>query len=148
MASQNQRVYDLENLTYAIIKTRCEKKLKTKYPKLKFTQEEQSDSATASFPPVLVHALEPIEQNEDLECERINTVLFTAQVIVTTNKSRSEALNVAQTVANEYKAMSFKLAPAPFARNNGKIWTATLRARRSFVCNDSLLEPFVSYFFF
>ena len=79
MASQNQWVYDLENLTYAIVKTRCEKKLKTKYPKLKFTQEEQSDSATASFPTVLVQALEPIEQNEDLECERINTVLFTAQ---------------------------------------------------------------------
>ena len=66
MASQNQWVYDLENLTYAIVKTRCEKKLKTKYPKLKFTQEEQSDSATASFPTVLVQALEPIEQNEDL----------------------------------------------------------------------------------
>lgn len=116
MASQNQWVYDLENLTYAIVKTRCEKKLKTKYPKLKFTQEEQSDSATASFPTALVQALEPIEQNEDLECERINTVLFTAQVIVTTNKSRSEALNVAQAVANEYKAMSFKLTTAPFAR--------------------------------
>lgn len=82
MASQNQWVYDLENLTYAIVKTRCEKKLKTKYPKLKFTQEEQSDSATASFPTVLVQALEPIEQNEDLECERINTVLFTAQSMV------------------------------------------------------------------
>ena len=66
MASQNQWVYDLENLTYAILKTRCEKKLKTKYPKLKFTQEEQSDSAAASFPTVLVQALEPIEQNEDL----------------------------------------------------------------------------------
>ena len=79
-----------------------------------------------------------IEQNEDLERERMNTVLFTAQVTVTTNKSRSEALNVAQTVADEYKAMSFKLVPAPFARKNGKIWTATLRARRSFDWNDRL----------
>ena len=138
MASQNQWAYDLENLTYAIVKTRCEKKLKTKYPKLKFTQEEQSDSATASFPTVQVQALEPIEQNEDLERERMNTVLFTAQVTVTTNKSRSEALNVAQTVANEYKAMSFKLVPAPFVRKNGKLWTATLRARRSFDWNDRL----------
>ena len=51
---------------------------------------------------------------------------------------RSEALNVAQTVADEYKAMSFKLVPAPFARKNGKIWTATLRARRSFDWNDRL----------
>lgn len=120
------------------MKTRCEKKLKTKYPKLKLTQEEQSDSATASFPTVLVQALEPIEQNEDLEGRRTNTVLFTAQVIVTTNKSRSEALNVAQTVANEYKAMSFKLTTIPFARKNGKLWTATLRARRSFDWNDRL----------
>lgn len=112
--------------------------MKTKYPKLKFTQEEQSDSTTASFPTVLVQALEPIEQNEDLEGRRTNTVLFTAQVTVTTNKSRSEALNVAQTVADEYKAMSFKLVPAPFARKNGKLWTATLRARRSFDWNDRL----------
>ena len=84
----NQLAYDLEDLTYAIIKTRCEKKLKTKYPNLKFTQGEQSDSATGSFPTVLVQAVEPIEQNEDLECERVNTVLFTAQVTVKTNKSR------------------------------------------------------------
>ena len=138
MASQNQWVYEIEKRTYAIIKTRCEKKLKTKYPKLKFTQEEQSDSATASFPTVLVQALEPFEQNEDLECERINTVLFTAQVIVTTNKSRLEALDVAQTVADEYKAMSFKLTTIPFVRKNGKLWTATLRARRSFDWNDRL----------
>lgn len=138
MASQNQWVYEIEKRTYAIIKTRCEKKLKTKYPKLKFTQEEQSDSATASFPTVLVQALEPFEQNEDLECERVNTVLFTAQVIVTTNKSRLEALDVAQTVADEYKAMSFKLKPAPFVRKNGKLWTATLRARRPFDWNDRL----------
>lgn len=138
MASQNQWVYDLENLAYAIVKTRCEKKLKNRYPKLKFTQEEQSDSAVASFPTVLVQALEPIEQNEDLERERMNTVLFTAQVTVTTNKSRSEALNVAQTVADEYKAMSFKLTTIPFARKNGKLWTATLRARRSFDWNDRL----------
>ena len=138
MASQNQWVYEIEKRTYAIIKTRCEKKLKTKYPKLKFTQEEQSDSATASFPTVLVQALEPFEQNEDLECERVNTVLFTAQVIVTTNKSRLEALDVAQTVADEYKAMSFKLTTIPFVRKNGKLWTATLRARRSFDWNDRL----------
>ena len=138
MASQNQWVYEIEKRTYAIVKTRCENKLKTKYPKLKFTQEEQSDSAAASFPTVLVQALEPIEQNEDLECERVNTVLFTAQVIVTTNKSRLEALDVAQTVADEYKAMSFKLTTAPFVRKNGKLWTATLRARRSFDWNDRL----------
>ena len=87
---------------------------------------------------MLVQALEPIEQNEDLEGRRTNTVLFTAQVTVTTNKSRSEALNVAQTVADEYKAMSFALKPAPFARKNGKLWTATLRARRSFDWNDRL----------
>ena len=120
------------------MKNRCEKQLKTKYPKLKFIQEEQSDNATASFPTVLFKALEPIEQNEELECERVNTVLFTAQVTVTTNTNRSEALNVEQAVANEYKAMSFKLVPAPFARKNGKLWTATLRARRSFDWNDRL----------
>ena len=45
---------------------------------------------------------------------------------------------MAQTVANEYKAMSFKLTTIPFARKNGKIWTATLRARRSFDWNDRL----------
>ena len=65
MASQNQWVYDLENLTYAIVKTRCEKKLKTKYPKLKFTQEEQSDSAAASFPTVLAD----IEKTKEIFCQ-------------------------------------------------------------------------------
>lgn len=97
MASQNQWVYDLENLTYAIVKTRCEKKLKTKYPKLKFTQEEQSDSAAASFPTVLVQALEPIEQNEDLECERINTVLFTAQQLQSQSSVQNQPVMLRRT---------------------------------------------------
>lgn len=137
MASQNQWAYDLETLVYSVIKARSENALKTKYPKIKFTQEEQTDT-TATFPTVLIQSLEPIEKNPDLEMRRINTVLYTAQVTVTTNTSRSDATKIAQEISEQFKKISFEVTPLPFTRKNGKLWTSILRARRSFDWNDKL----------
>lgn len=137
MASQNQWVYDLETLVYSVIKARSEESLKAKYPKIKFTQEEQTDT-TATFPTVLIQSLEPIEKNPDLEMRRINTVLYTAQVAVTTNTSRSDAMKIAQAISEQFKKASFEITTLPFTRKNGKLWTTILRTRRSFDWNDKL----------
>ena len=137
MASQNQWAYDLETLVYSVIKARSENPLKEKYPKIKFTQEEQTDT-TATFPTVLIQSLEPITKNADLERQKINTVVYTAQVTVTTNTSRSDASKVAQAVAEQFEKISFEITPLPFTRKNGKLWTTIFRARRSFDWNDRL----------
>lgn len=134
---QNQWAYDLETLIYSIVKSRTESKLKEKYPKTKFTQDEEETTAP-SFPTILIQSLEPIEKNKDLETEKINTILFTTQVTVTTNTSRRDAKYIADSLTDEYKKMLFDITTMPFVRKNGGVYTATFRARRSFDWNDVL----------
>lgn len=137
MASENQWAYDIESLVYSVVKAKKENSLKTKYPNIKFTQDEESDS-TAKFPTVLIQSMEPIEKNSDLEKKKIYTVRFTTQVTVTTNTKRIDALRVAQELAQQYKDLLFGISPLPFVRKSGKVWTAIFRASRTFDWNDKL----------
>ncbi len=139
MASENQWLYDLETRIFSVIKARSLNNLKAKYPTIRITQDEET-STDAVFPSVLIQSLDPIEKNADLEMRRINTVLYTTQITVVTNKSRSEAMSIAQTITEQYKKIMFEITTFPFVRKSGKLWTATLRARRSFDWNDRL-EP-------
>ena len=85
MASGNQWAFDIETNVFSKIYAQ----LHEKYPKALITRDEQS-STTPTFPTILIQALEPVERNPDLETQ-INSVLFSAQITVTANKSRSEA---------------------------------------------------------
>lgn len=132
MANGNQWAFDIETNVYSKIYANITKK----YPKALVTRDEQS-STTPTFPAILIQALEPAEKNQDLETQ-INSVLFSTQITVTTNKSRSEAMSMASEVANEYKKLSFQLIGMPYCRKEDKLWTVILRARRTFDWNDKL----------
>lgn len=132
MASGNQWAFDIETNVFSKIYAQ----LHEKYPKALITRDEQS-STTPTFPTILIQALEPVERNPDLETQ-INSVLFSTQITVTTNKSRSDALNIANTIAQLYKSLSFELVGMPYCRKDDKLWTAIIRARRTFDWNDRL----------
>ena len=110
--------------------------LHEKYPKALITRDEQS-STTPTFPTILIQALEPVERNPDLETQ-INSVLFSTQIKVTTNKDRSTAMSIASEVAKRYKDLSFQLIGMPYCRKEDKLWAATFRARRTLDWNDRL----------
>lgn len=132
MASGNQWAFDIDTNVFSKIYAQ----LHEKYPKALITRDEQS-STTPTFPTILIQALEPVEKNPDLETQ-INSVLFSAQITVTTNKSRSEAMSIASEVAKRYKDLSFQLIGMPYCRKEDKLWAATFRARRTFDWNDRL----------
>lgn len=132
MASSNQWAFDIETNVYSKIYSQA----KARYPNAYITREEQSNT-TPEFPTILIQALTPVEKNADLETQ-INSVLFSTQITVTTNKSRSDALNIANTMAQLYKRLSFELVGMPYCRKDDKLWTAIIRARRTFDWNDRL----------
>ena len=132
MASGNQWAFDIETNVFSKIYAQ----LHEKYPKALITRDEQS-STTPTFPTILIQALETVERNPDLETQ-INSVLFSTQIKVTTNKDRSTAMSIASEVAKRYKDLSFQLIGMPYCRKEDKLWEATFRARRTFDWNDRL----------
>lgn len=133
----NEWAYNLETNLYSVIKSNAMAYLEEDYPDIFFTTEEEISDEPV-FPTILIQSVEPTEMNEDLEADRINTISFTTQVIVTTNGGRSEALQIASVIADIYKQKMFKIKPMPFARKEDKLWTATFRAKRKFGWNDIL----------
>ena len=126
MASGNQWAFDIDTNVFSKIYAQ----LHEKYPKALITRDEQS-STTPTFPTILIQALEPVET-------QINSVLFSTQIKVTTNKDRSTAMSIASEVAKRYKDLSFQLIGMPYCRKEDKLWAATFRARRTFDWNDRL----------
>lgn len=135
MKARTEWAYNLERTIFSIVKARAENSLKNKYPKIRFTNEEEADG-NAVFPTVLIQSVQPLEKAADLEKINIDTVLYTTQVTITTNKSRNEALNIAYEIADKFKQMAFTLNPMPFVRKENKVYTATFRASRTFDWND------------
>ena len=135
MKVRTEWAYNLEGTIFSIVKARAENSLKNKYPKIRFTNEEEADG-NAIFPTVLIQSVQPLEKVADLEKINIDTVLYTTQVTITTNKSRNEALNIAYEIADKFKQMAFTLNPMPFVRKENKVYTATFRASRTFDWND------------
>lgn len=135
MKARTEWAYNLERTIFSIVKARAENSLKNKYPKIRFTNEEEADG-NAVFPTVLIQSVQPLEKAADLEKINIDTVLYTTQVTITTNKSRNEALNIAYEIADKFKRMAFTLNPMPFVRKENKVYTATFRASRTFDWND------------
>lgn len=135
MKARTEWAYNLERTIFSIVKARAENSLKNKYPKIRFTNEEEADG-NAVFPTVLIQSVQPLEKAADLEKINIDTALYTTQVTITTNKSRNEALNIAYEIADKFKRMAFTLNPMPFVRKENKVYTATFRASRTFDWND------------
>ena len=104
MKVRTEWAYNLERTIFSIVKARAENSLKNKYPKIRFTNEEEADG-NAIFPTVLIQS-QPLEKVADLEKINIDTVLYTTQVTITTNKSRNEALNIAYEIADKFKQMA------------------------------------------
>ena len=66
MKVRTEWAYNLERTIFSIVKARAENSLKNKYPKIRFTNEEEADG-NAIFPTVLIQSVQPLEKVADLE---------------------------------------------------------------------------------
>lgn len=131
----NQWAFDLETKIYSLIKARTYTNLKKIYPKIFFTNTDRS-STEPQFPTVYIHELPTGETNTDLENDRINSVIETIQVDVTTNENKNDAKKVLAEITNEFKKMSFTIISMPTFDNDKTIYRATARFRKVINATD------------
>lgn len=134
----NQWVYDFENTILSLVQSLSYPKLKTKFPQIKFTTEEEHDTP-AVFPTVYIHLLPPVEQGQTLDGTCINGMLATVQVYVTTNTDKSDAIEVMSVVSDVFKKMRFQGNELPEFKDSNKMHKSIARFRRIVGASDKLL---------
>lgn len=130
----------LGSTVYTILKTKVKKAMIDTYPSISFS-DEPSDK-DPSFPNVFFQQLQPVETGQDLERRKINGVLDTVQITVTTNTSKSDANKVVWACVDALKDIMYDVVGMPMyelrTRENSKVHTYNIRARRNIAENDIL----------
>lgn len=128
---------DIPSIVITKIKYGFSSKLKTKYPNIKFTTSDSSNTA-ATFPTVYVNKLSSPEQGLDLEGTEIHAILATFQIEVTDNVSQSRANEVIDEVMRIMKAMRFQIVGDPYPDNRDNAYRYVMRCRRVIGALDKL----------
>lgn len=132
--------FDIENNIYTIVKTRTERKLLAKYPKLQFTSDD-SGGMKAKFPTVYIHWLPGYEMARELNNEDVNAFLCTAQMEVYTNKEQGQkvAKHVMAEVIKQFVTLGFEINSMPeFLSTDNDTKRIVARARRTLASGDIL----------
>lgn len=130
-------VSDIPSIVLTKVKYGFSSKLKTKYPNIKFTTSDSSNTA-ATFPTVYVNKLSSPEQGQDLEGTEIHAILATFQIEVTDNVSQSRANEVIDEVMRIMKAMRFQIVGDPYPDNRDNAYRYVMRCRRVIGALDKL----------
>lgn len=114
----NTWVLDLEPTIVALVKTRANKKIKTKYPDINWTTDD-SVVKEPTFPNVYIFT-SSIEFGKDMYGQDINAVSFLAQVRITVSKEQGMkgARFIAGHVMSEFKNLGFIIDEIPRFEGN------------------------------
>lgn len=113
-----QWIFDTETSIFARLKNEVIATLKSTYPDIFFTMEEQISSSTR-FPTVYIHFLGGTEQGGDLEGTTINAINCTVQfeVVVSNAQGMSGARKVTNEIVKQLKKMRFAINSLPEFQN-------------------------------
>ena len=127
------------SMIFTRIKNEFSAKTKEKYKMTdkNFSTVGSSDTP-AVFPFVYVQMLAPLETGRDLEGTSINAGIYTFQIDVTDNKSKSNARAVMTEVLKVMKKMAFQVTQMPIYEDTKDIHRCTARFRRTIGENDIL----------
>lgn len=114
----NTWVLDLEPTIVALVKTRANKLIKTKYPNVNWTTDDTVIKEPV-FPNIYI-LTSSTEIGKDMIGQDINGVSFTVQVRITVSKEQgmSGARFIAGKVMNEFKNLGFALDEIPRFEGN------------------------------
>ena len=127
----------LESQVITRIKTQFSKKLKDRYPNLKFTNSDRADTVP-KFPTVYIHEMTGAETGEDLQGDTINAVWSSFQIEVTTNTKMNDAKEVMNEVVRIMKTMRFQVIATPEFQNTDSTYRRVARFRRMIADGDIL----------
>ena len=126
----------LESRLFTTYKTRLEKAVKEKFPKLYCTASPMTKAAS-QFPTAYFRMVDWIEQGNDLDNTDTNAILATVQVDVISNTSLNDCKEVVYETTNIMKALSFSIIAMPIYSANNNLYTGVIRFRRMIGGGDS-----------
>lgn len=126
----NSWVFDLETKLLSLIKVKTESTLKKKYPDIFYTITDSPKDVSTHFPTVYVHELSVSEKAKTTEGNSIESVLYSLQVEVTSQKSQKETKYVLSRIAEVLKDLGFSISPFPEASNGKTYYRSIMRASR------------------
>lgn len=109
-----QWMLDKQSEMYTIVKVRAERVLKTKYPDIRFTQDDTAQMEP-KFPTVYIHYLQGAELARDLEGTEVNAFSCDVQIDVTVSKAQGKTVaeKVMYEVVSQFKTLYFGLRGTP-----------------------------------
>lgn len=132
--ADNSWIFDMENRVYTIVKAKTYDKLKTKYPKIRFTTSDKN--AMTEFPTVHIHKLPGKAIGTTFESgAEGDKVRF--QVDIYDDKSQSNATYVAKAVGNAFIEIGFSIA-SPSFQNESTTYRSTMTFDRVLGSGDIL----------
>lgn len=139
MADRNQWAFDIKTLIPTLIKARTQTQLQKKYPKIRYTSEQELDGNPV-FPTVYIALESQQERGRNFEGNEINAVYATFQLKVQTNTSRADCDNVTNTILLFIKSMKedFEISNTLQTKAN-KIYVSTTRFAGTIAANDRLM---------
>lgn len=112
-------------------------KLSGKYQDINFTTSDRS-MKNPKFPNVYIKKMQGSAIGGTLEDAKVNGIISTYQIEVTTNTSQSDAENVADVIADIMTDMGYSMIGDPFADNTDDIYRNVSRYQRQIYFNDIL----------
>lgn len=124
----------VENSITTRIKYSLPESIKNKFPDI--SVENELKTTSQGFPNVYCHELAGVEKDETLAGNKINNMLYSMQIEINSNTTKSDARMVMYAVMDIMKKMSFTAFSMPLYSKNGNIHTYTARFRRNLSPDD------------
>lgn len=130
----------LDSMIFTRIKYQFPASIKSKYPELLFTTDDNRTKNTTNFPIVYFKSLGGMENNrsKDLERTYINGVVATYQIEVSDNVTQERAKTVMDEVVKIMKGMMFDVTTMPLPSDYNGVYRYVARFRRAIDDNDVL----------
>lgn len=125
----------------AQIYTRIGEYVRTALPQLtknNFSRTKENPSSEAELPFIYFKRIDGIEKGMTLECDRFEGGLFTYQITVTSNVSKSEAEKIMNVVTKAFKSLGFHSTSLPLDNEVNNLYVYLARWQRNLAEGDTI----------
>lgn len=127
----------IKSKVFTNIQRKGKEKLQKKYPNINFTTSGRT-TTKPKFPNVYIKKMQGKAIGQTLEDAKINGVISSFQIDVTTNTNQNDADNVADVIANIMIDMGYDMIGEPFPDDSEDVYRNTSRWQRPIGYNDIL----------
>lgn len=127
----------IKSKVFTNIQRKGREKLQKKYPNINFTTSGRT-ATKPKFPNVYVQKMQGKAIGKTLEDAKVNGVISSFQIDVTTNTNQNDADNVADVIADIMIDMGYDMIGDPFPDDSEDVYRNTSRWQMTIGYNDKL----------